>query len=80
MDATILSHLIGLGTVKAGLKTIEHVVPGSTKSLIEGIEQIQSNPAYLKQRVDNVVDYWDDHKDGITDFFHDAGDFLSDLI
>lgn len=80
MDISIFSHLIGPGTVKAGLKAVDHLIPGSTTSLVEGIDHMQSSPAYMKHRVDQAQDFWDDHKDDVSDFFDNVGDAVNNSI
>lgn len=70
-------HLIGPGPVKAGLEVVDHIVPGSTRTLVEGIEHFQNSPAYIHHRVEQAQDFWDDHKDDVEEFFDNVGDAVN---
>lgn len=78
MDASILSHLIGPGPIKAGLEVVDHIVPGSTRTFVEGIEHFQNSPAYIHHRVEQAQDFWDDHKEDVEEFFDNVGDTISE--
>lgn len=75
-------HLIGLGTLKAGLKAADHLTGGACHGAVEMMEEITSSPAYAKYRIDQAQDtasdFWDDHKEAVGDFFDNVGDAISD--
>jgi phage-related minor tail protein len=75
-------HLVGIGTLKAGLKVVNHLTGGACHGAVEMMEEITSSPAYTKYRIDqvqdNVTDFWDDHKEVVDNFFDNVGDAFSD--
>lgn len=75
-------HLIGLGTLKAGLKAADHLTDGSCHGAVEIMEEITSSPGYMKYRIDHAQDtlndFWDDHKESVGDFFDNAGEAISE--
>lgn len=73
-----LSHFFGPGAIKAGLKVIDHIIPGSTRPAVEALDEFIHSPGYTKHRIDRIRDVYDDHRDDISDFFEGAKETLSD--
>lgn len=75
-------HLIGPGTLKAGLKAADALTGGAFHGAVDVMEEITSSPAYTKHRIDQaqdtLSDFWDDHKDDVEDFFDNVGEKISD--
>ena len=75
-------HLIGPGTLKAGIKVVDHLTGGACHGAVEVMEEITSSPAYTKYRVDRLQDtlsdFWDDHEESVGDFFESVGDAVGD--
>lgn len=84
MDASVLSHFVGLGTVKAGIKVVDSMTGGALHGVVEAMDEITSSPAYTKHRIDQaqdtLSDFWDDHKESVEDFFDNVGDSIGDFF
>jgi len=78
----MLEHLLGPGTVKAGVKVINHLTGDALHGVEKVMEEITASPAYTKYRFDHakdtLSDFWDDHKDGVQDFFENAEEVIGD--
>ena len=74
----VLSNLVGPGTLKAGLKAIDKIVPGSTTDMVNSLNHFQGNPSFLKYRCEQLQDYWDDHEDDVEEFFDNVGDAIAE--
>ena len=74
----VLSHLVGPGTLKAGLKVIDKIVPGSTTDMVNGLDHFQGSPPYLKYRAEQLQDYWNDHEDDVENFFDNVGSAITE--
>lgn len=76
---TILSHLIGPGSIKGGLKVANHIAgDGRFDGAISELTKFTESPAWTKHRIDSAMDTWDDHKDDIAEFFDNVGDTISE--
>ena len=76
---TILSHLIGPGSIKGGLKVANHIAgDGRFDGAISELTKFTDSPAWTKHRIDNAMDTWDDHKEDMYDFLDNAGDAISE--
>lgn len=77
-----ITNLISPGTGKIALKTLEHMGIGKFDDTIVELDRFSNNPAWTKYRVENaqdkISDFWDDHKDDVTDFLDNVGDTISD--
>lgn len=58
---------ITLGTIKLIAKAIEYKFPGSCTDLIKALDDASQHPAYIKYRMKEVQDKWDDYKDKFSD-------------
>lgn len=75
---TIISHLIGPGSIKEGLKVANHIAgDGRFDSAISELTRLTGSPAWTKHRIDSAMETWDDHKEDVTDFFQDVGESVS---
>lgn len=74
-------HLIGLGTAKAGIKVVDFMTGGKLHEVVDIMDEISSSPAYTKHRIDQaqdtLSDFWDDHKEDVSDFFENVGDTIN---
>ena len=52
-------HLESLGTLKSIAKVIERKYPGSCTGFIKAIDDIQYNPAYIKERYKDLREKWE---------------------
>lgn len=56
-----------LGTIKIIAKAIEYKFPGSCTDLIKALDDASQHPAYIKYRMKEVQDKWDDYKEKFSD-------------
>lgn len=74
----MIEHLFGPGTLKAGLKVVDAIAPGTCTSTIKELDHFMEGPAWTKHRIESAQDFWDDHKEDVGDFFDSVGDTISD--
>lgn len=58
---------ITLSNIKIIAKAIEYKFPGSCTDLIKALDNASQHPAYIKYRMREVLDKWDDYKDKFSD-------------
>ena len=58
--------LESIGTIKSLAKLIERKYPGTCDGLINEIDQVQNNPLYLKERMKDIEEKWENIKDYIS--------------